>query len=235
MNRTVINILFGFACACALFAQADRTVYLEDVKKVMHQQWPGNKTVNLVFHGHSVPAGYFRTPDVRSLQAYPYSVLAELKKIYPYAVINTIVTAIGGENSEQGGKRFIQEVLTHHPDVVFIDYALNDRGIGLEKAKEYWERMIESALDKGIKVILLTPTPDTKENILDSDAPLAKHAEQIRELSRKYQTGLVDSYHGFKQRALSGEDINGYMSQFNHPNEKGHQVVTELIMGYLNP
>jgi lysophospholipase L1-like esterase len=230
-----ISILFWFACACPLFAQADKTVYLEDVKTVMLQQWPANKTINLVFHGHSVPSGYFRTPDVRTLQAYPYSVLAELKKIYPYAVINTIVTAIGGENSEQGGKRFIPEVLAHHPDVLFIDYALNDRGMGLEKAKESWEGMIESALDKGIKVILLTPTPDTKENILDEDTPLAKHAAQIRELSRKYQTGLVDSYQAFKQLALSGEDMNDYMSQFNHPNEKGHQVVTGLIMEYLNP
>ena len=201
----------------------------------MSQQWPGNRTINFVFHGHSVPSGYFAVPDVRTLQAYPHQVLEKLKQHYPYAVINCIVTAIGAENSERGCKRFADEVLTYRPDVLFIDYALNDRGIGLEKAKKAWGTMIETALAKGIKVILLTPTPETSVNILDSTTPLAQHAEQIRELSRQYRTGLVDSYEAFRQLAAAGVDIENYMSQVNHPNEKGHHVVSDLIMGYCKP
>src|SRR5690606_25796608 len=118
------------------------------------------RTINLVFHGHSVPSGYFRTPEVRTLDSYPYLVLKELKSLYPNAVINVILTSIGGENSVQGAKRFRQDVLTHRPDVLFIDYALNDRGPGPEKAKAAWEEMIGAALEQHIKVILLTPSPD---------------------------------------------------------------------------
>ena len=47
--------------------------------------------------------------------------LQVLKEYYPYAVVNTITTAIGGENSEQGCVRFAVDVLTHRPDVVFIN------------------------------------------------------------------------------------------------------------------
>jgi len=144
-------------------------------------------------------------------------------------VVNVITTSIGGEQSEQGAKRFKKDVLCHRPDVLFIDYALNDRGIGLERAREAWEDMIESALQEKIKVILFTPTPDLTENILDENTPLAQHARQIRELAEKYYVGLIDSYEAFRQLALQGKNLKEYMSQSNHPNEKGHRVVAELI------
>ena len=40
--------------------------------------WPKNRTINLVFHGHSVPTGYQKTPEVRTFESYPQ--LGEIKK-----------------------------------------------------------------------------------------------------------------------------------------------------------
>ena len=215
---------------------ADATDYLSAIRQELQKTWPENRTINLVFHGHSVPSGYFDTPNVRTLQSYPYLTLQTVKEYYPYAVVNTITTAIGGENSEQGCARFTGEVLVHRPDVVFIDYALNDRGMGLERARKAWETMIQEAFEQHVKVVLMTPTPDLTEDILNPETSLEKHALQIRELAAKYQTGLVDSYAAFKQIKKKGEDLNLYMSQFNHPNEKGHRIVCELIVKWLlNP
>lgn len=121
-----------------------------------------NRTLNIVFHGHSVPSGYFHGGVVNTMQAYPHLVFHGIKTQYPYTVLNVLTTSIGGEQAEQGEKRFADEVLTHRPDVLFIDYALNDRSIGLERAEKAWRKMVEAALAKGIKVILLTPTPDLK-------------------------------------------------------------------------
>src|SRR6266704_3351789 len=90
----------------------------------------------------------------------PHLLHRGIKERFPYAVVNVIVTAIGGEDSEAGAKRFERDVLTHQPDVVTIDYALNDRRIGLERARTAWASMIEQAKAKGVKVILLTPTAD---------------------------------------------------------------------------
>lgn len=212
---------------------ASSASYLDSIKQELQKQWAKNRTINLVFHGHSVPAGYFKTPDVRSFQAYPLLVHQELKAIYPFAVLNAINTSIGGEQSESGASRFQQHVLTHRPDVIFIDYALNDRGIGLERAKKAWESMIEAALAKNIKIILLTPTPDWSVDILNDNTTLAKHAQQIRELAAKHRVGLVDSYAEFKKKVEKGENIRDYLSQINHPNEKGHRVVVSLIMQYF--
>ncbi len=207
--------------------------YLNDLKIELKKEWPKNKTINLVFHGHSVPAGYFKTPTVNTLQSYPHQVLEQLKSLYPLAVINIINTSIGGENSINGEKRFKNDVINHNPDVVFIDYSLNDRGLGLEKSKIAWEKMIKLALRKNIKVILLTPSPDMGVNILDSNSVLNKHAEQVKSLSTKYNVGLIDSYALFKEKATYGEGVINYMSQINHPNEKGHRLISNEILTYF--
>jgi len=225
-------MLLFIAQGCAAQTEQTRYGYLDSLKIQLQEKWPDNKTVNLVFHGHSVPSGYFVTPKVHSLSSYPYIVLQKVKENYPAAVVNTIVTAIGGEQSEQGAERFKEEVLTHRPDVLFIDYALNDRSIGLERAKMAWKRMIEDALAYGTKVVLLTPTPDLKEDILSSNLPLKMHSQQIRQLAQIYKVGLVDSYALFKEIAKT-EELQLFMAQKNHINENGHEVVASAIMGFL--
>jgi acyl-CoA thioesterase I len=207
--------------------------YLNGIKSELKKEWPENRTINLVFHGHSVPAGYFKTPLVNTFQSYPFQLLRKLKELYPYAVINVINTSKGGENSIDGEKRFETDVLIHKPDVIFIDYALNDRSAGLEKSSKAWESMIEKSIRSGIKVILLTPSPDQSVNILDRDNDLEKHALQIRALANKYGVGLADSYEIFKNIAISGDNISNYMSQVNHPNERGNMLIANEILKYF--
>lgn len=220
--------------AAVLSAQvADRETYLSDIVAELGKRWPESRTLNLVFHGHSVPAGYARTPAVNTLQAYPHRVLCGLKDRYPTAVVNSIVTAIGGEQSEQGAARFEAEVLTHRPDVLFIDYALNDRTIGLERSEKAWRAMIEAALAHGVKVVLMTPTPDLSEDIRSDTAPLQGYAQMIRRLAAEYHVGLADSYACFRARAEAGEKIGSYMSQVNHPDARGHAIVAEEILRWF--
>src|SRR6185312_4859495 len=54
------------------------TTYLAPVLAELRKKWPGNKIINLVFHGHSVPAGYFKTPAIHTFQAYPMLVLKKV-------------------------------------------------------------------------------------------------------------------------------------------------------------
>lgn len=230
----LLFVLFTLSISLSIQAQnLCVSNYLEPIRKELVKEWPNNKTINLVFHGHSVPSGYFVTPTVNTLSAYPYLSLAAIKERYPNAVVNVITTSIGGENSEQGCVRFENEVLTHIPDVIFIDYALNDRSIGLERAKKAWTKMIERAISKNIKVILMTPTPDLTEDITDDNAILEQHSTQIRQLAEYYKVGIIDSYATFKKKKKEGEDLELYMSQSNHPNELGHEVVKGLIIKYF--
>ena len=212
---------------------ADKTTYLENISLILKKEWPNNRTINIVCHGHSVPAGYFKTPKVNTFDAYPHVLHKSLKEQFPFAVINVIVTAIGGENSEQGAKRFEQDVLACLPDLILIDYALNDRSIGLVKAKKAWTTMIEKAKLKGIKIILLTPTADKRAKLNDPKDPLNLHAQQIRQLAKKYHLGFVDSYAVFKKYVKNGGKLNDLMSQVNHPNKKGHELVVRELLQWF--
>lgn len=212
---------------------AGATDYLQDLKIELEKKWPDNRTINLVFHGHSVPAGYHKTPIVNTLDSYPFQLLRSLKEKYPYAVINIINTSIGGENAVSGAIRFDSNVLTHRPDVLFIDYSLNDRRVGLEKAYKAWDEMIKGALKKKVKVILLTPSPDQRINILEANNELEQHKNQVVRLAKENGIGLIDSYDLFKDKVLAGDSISLYMSQVNHPNEKGHQSIANEILKYF--
>jgi acyl-CoA thioesterase I len=206
------------------------SVYMKSVLFEFRKKWPNNRMINLVFHGHSVPSGYLRAGMVNTFESYPLIALKSLTESFPTAQINCIRTAIGGENSEQGAKRFDSTVLNHKPDVLFIDYALNDRYIGLERSRTAMEYMIKKALEKNIKVVLLTPTPDLNENILSDQSELEKFSNQLIGLASKYSIELIDSYGIFKNLAKEGKPLNEYMSQNNHPNYKGHQLVADEIV-----
>jgi len=214
---------------------ANRSAYLADLIAVMNAHWPDNLTVNIVCHGHSVPAGYFATPMVDTFNAYPHLLHAGLKNRFPFAVVNVIVTAIGGENSESGAARFTEQVLCHRPDVLTIDYGLNDRGIGLEKAETTWRSMIEAALKRGVRLILLTPTPDATQR---PDVPaetreeLQGHAGLIRRLASEYGTGLADSLAAFEDYTRAG-DLSDLLSWSNHPNRAGHEIVARELLRWF--
>jgi acyl-CoA thioesterase-1 len=157
-----------------------------------------------------------------------------LAERYTNAVINVIVTAIGGENSVKGALRFGADVLSLKPDVVLIDYALNDRRIGLEAARTNWVTMIEAAQAAGAKVILLTPTPDQSAKLDNANDPLNQHAEQIRQLAADYQVGLVDSLAAFRAEVARGTPLADLMSQANHPNARGHKLVAREVARWFS-
>ena len=198
--------------------------YLAPLTEAMQIKWPRNRTINVVCHGHSVPAGYFKTPVVDSFNAYPHLLHVALKKRYPHAVINVIVTSIGGENSARGAKRFDRDVLALRPDLITIDYALNDRGLGVDRARAALETMIQKAGERNIPVLLLTPTGDTRAKMDDPEDPLNQQAALVATLAAERSVGLVDSYGAFKAHMAGGGTLTQLMSQVNHPNRKGHVI-----------
>lgn len=216
------------------FAGPSGLPYLSELLDELARPWPGNRTVNIVCHGHSVPAGYFATPFVNSLAAYPALLHRLVKERFPFAVLNCIVTAIGGEHSVAGAARFETDVLRHAPSVVTIDYALNDRVVGLDAARAAWAAMIEAALARQIKVILLTPSWERSYFEQNDDwQALAAHAEQVRGLAAEYQVGLADSFEAFRRRVARPQDLVGLLSHVNHPSEAGHRLIADELGAFF--
>lgn len=208
--------------------------YLDPLLDEMAKHWPNNRMINIVCHGHSVPAGYFATPFVNTFDAYPHLLHRMIKERFPYTVTNVIVSAIGGENSQKGAARFEADTLSHKPDVIIIDYSLNDRSLGLETAYEAWAQMIEQALARDIKVILCTPTWDRSYYVQDESWKLLEqHAEQVRALADRYNVGLADSFEAFRKQVSEQTDLPQYLSHVNHPTRAGHELVAREIAKYF--
>jgi lysophospholipase L1-like esterase len=172
---------------------------------------------------------------VDTMNAYPHLLHAGLKHRFPFAVVNVIVTAIGGENSQAGASRFAHDVLCHRPDLVTIDYSLNDRGIGLKDAWDAWRSMIQAGISAGSKIILLTPTADMTQAHgyagADKDL-LSTHANQVRALADEHNVGLADSSAAFHQYAKTGE-LRDILSWSNHPNRQGHELVVRELLRWF--
>lgn len=210
--------------------------YMHPVVEELMRQWPSNRTVNIVFHGHSVPSGYFATPRVDTFHAYPHLVHRGLNARFPFAVVNSIVSGIGGENSSQGAERFERDVLCYRPDVLSVDYGLNDRSIGLKKAEQAWKYMIEKALSHNVKVLLLTPTWDNSfsESHSEEWTSLIAHTKQIRLMANEYQVGLVDSFAAFENYHVNVGEMSDLLSWYNHPNHKGHEMIASLLLRWFS-
>lgn len=224
-----LPIILLIAAGLSLTSLVSPAGTLKPLDAVMQTAWPQNRAVHFVFHGHSVPAGYHVTPDVRPFESYPHLVHVALKQRYPKAVVNAIVTAIGGETSEAGAERFERDVLVHKPDVVFIDYALNDRRQTLGQTETAWRSMIRKCKEHGIVVVLVTPTGDTRADMTRADDALRQRADLVRKLAADEDVPLADVAAAWLEELAGGTPEEELLSQVNHPNLRGHRLAAEVI------
>ncbi len=228
MGKLILALFTTVALVTSVSAQTLATLNAELGKK-----WPGNRTVNIVFHGHSVPSGYHKTPDVRPFESYPHLVHVGLKGKFPHAVLNVIVTAIGGEASPAGAERFSRDVLPHRPDLVLIDYALNDRRIAEDQVEASWLAMIRAAKEAGVPVVLLTPTGDAKSDMANPADVLTQRAALIRKIAAAEKVILADVSAAWVAEFAKGTPQAELLSQVNHPNLRGHQLAADTIIKAL--
>ncbi|NJB94929.1 SGNH/GDSL hydrolase family protein [Xanthomonas arboricola] len=230
MKITCVLLLIALMAASGTSVAASSGSCLEAVQDDLSKKWPDNKTINIVAFGHSVPAGYFATPEVHSREAYPRLIADGLAASYPTAVVNVITSAVAGENSGRGLQRFKGEALGHLPRVVTIDYGLNDRVLTIEQSRKNLAEMIRESKKADVCVVLVTPTIDLSGDFPAAKSTLLGQVEMIQALGGAEGVPVADAFDAFKSYRGNSKDL---MAQSNHPNAKGHQLVADRILSLL--
>lgn len=65
-----------------------------------------------------------------------------LKTHYPTAQFEQIMASIGGTGSDFGAYRLYNHALQHHPDLVFVEFAVNDNAKSSQEVKESMEGIV---------------------------------------------------------------------------------------------
>lgn len=210
--------------------------YLKSEVEVLNRIWPNNQTFNMVCHGHSIPCGYTSNHVVKMLDAYPRLLHEILCGRFPMAVTNVIVSAIGGEASVSGAKRFEEEVLCYKPRIITIDYGRNDMFLPINQVETSWGHMIEKALEENIKVILVSPAPDSGQLYYEVSKRQNTDDEltvMIESLAHKYEVAFADVCGAFKKQFTLGHSVDDFMISVNHLNRNGSLLIANEIIKWF--
>lgn len=192
------------------------------LKNLMKRAANGESLV-IGFLGGSITQGSLSsTPKT----CYAYLVYEWWKKSFPNAAFSFVNGGIGGTTSHYGGARAWKDVLCYRPDIVTVDFSVND------DANEFFEETYEGTLRRLLMapsapavVVLNNVFYDTGKNAQDYHNRIADH----------YGIPHVSIKDTIFPDVESGKIVRADITPDNlHPNDKGHRLVAEEICKLLD-
>ena len=192
------------------------------LKNLMKRAANGESLV-IGFLGGSITQGSLSsTPKT----CYAYLVYEWWKKSFPNAAFSFVNGGIGGTTSHYGGARAWKDVLCYRPDIVTVDFSVND------DANEFFEETYEGMLRR----LLAAPTAPAVVVLNNVFYDIGKNAQN-------YHNRIADHY-GIPHVSIkdtvypdveSGKIVRADITPDNlHPNDKGHRLVADEICKLLD-
>lgn len=192
------------------------------LKNLMKRATKGESLV-IGFLGGSITQGSLSsTPKT----CYAYLVYEWWKKSFPNAAFSFVNGGIGGTTSHYGGARAWKDVLCYRPDIVTVDFSVND------DANEFFEETYEGMLRR----LLAAPSAPAVVVLNNVFYDTGKNAQN-------YHNRIADHY-GIPHVSIkdtvypdveSGKIVRADITPDNlHPNDKGHRLVADEICKLLD-
>ena len=192
------------------------------LKNLMKRAANGESLV-IGFLGGSITQGSLSsTPKT----CYAYLVYEWWKKSFPNAAFSFVNGGIGGTTSHYGGARAWKDVLCYRPDIVTVDFSVND------DANEFFEETYEGMLRR----LLEAPSDPAVVVLNNVFYDIGKNAQN-------YHNRIADHY-GIPHVSIkdtvypdveSGKIVRADITPDNlHPNDKGHRLVADEICKLLD-
>jgi acyl-CoA thioesterase I len=181
--------------------------------------------VSIVAFGDSITAGY----AVR--RGFPSFWKEMLSKKYSDAEVELINSGVSGDTTMDGLARLDWAVLSYEPDLITIDFGINDcvLGIGLEEFEANFVEMvrrIRAGPNSEILLLSSQPLETPPYDLLVRDYYWA-----IERVARQMDVGFVDIYGAWMEHMEKGIPLSSLIIPGqDHPNEAGYMIMAEELM-----
>ena len=178
------------------------------------------ENVTICFIGGSITQGSLSSrPDT----CYAYKVYEWFRDKFQNAKVKYVNAGIGGTTSAFGAARAEQDVLSHKPDIVLVEFSVNDECN--DYFLESYEGLIRKLLYSGKDIAVCSLF-----NFFYQDG---KTAERIHsKVARHYGIPAASMHGAIYKDILSGkiEDISLLSPDGLHPNDVGHELVSRVAI-----
>lgn len=183
------------------------------------------ETVSLVYLGGSITEGSNAVPKKTNCYAARSAQLFAEKFMPDASRLEYHNAGISGTPSLLGITRCAQDVLAYAPDIVFLEFAVNDSTD--DQSRMAYESLVRKLLQSETQpavVLVLTLT--------DSGYSAHVHMKQI---AKHYNLGVVSVYDAiWPELFTKNMQWSSYSADFAHPTTEGHAFVAELIGYYFD-
>lgn len=172
--------------------------------------------------GGSITEGYFASKPENN---YASRVTQWWRDTFPKAAVSLINAGIGATGSLVATHRVQGHLLDKKPDVIVVEFAVNDCMICEVASRETFENTVRRCLHSGAAVLVLFTLRQEGPGVQD---------EQI-EIGRHYDLPMIAVSDAIWPELQSGvRRWEDYSNDTVHPNDNGHELVATLVNDYLN-
>ncbi len=174
--------------------------------------------------GGSITAGGLQTKDPKN--RYIARVADWFTRNFPKAKVRFVNAGIGGTNSLYGSMRVQRDVLSKKPDLVIVEYAVNDN----HPVPMFW-----GSYEGVLRQILREPQQPALVQLFFMQRKGENAQEKQHMLGRHYDLPMVSFRDAWWPEIDSGRAVWETMyADVVHPNDTGHILASELLIALLN-
>lgn len=163
--------------------------------------------------------------EVKSKSPYADIFFSWWKETFPNSEVSVVNAGIGATDSYLGVHRVQEDVLSFHPDVVLIEYSVNDNGDNTYKVT-YDNLVYKVATSEDAPAVMLLFMGQT-------NLASAQGVHQL--IGFNYELPMVSYLNLMSDMLEAGryteKDLSGDVT---HPSALGHAIVGEILWKYLN-
>ncbi|MEI7835974.1 MAG: SGNH/GDSL hydrolase family protein [Planctomycetota bacterium] len=178
------------------------------------------EAVNVVFLGGSITWGAAASDPQKT--SYRALATSWLETQFPKARINSIDAAIGGTGSKLGVFRMDRDVTPYDPDLVIIEFAVNDSES--PDTTETMEGIIRKlhAHDPEIAIVILVLGAGQDYSALPT-------WQSHRSLAASFGLPCIDVVSAVHKRMQEGLTTQEFLSDGCHPNDTGYRLYADIL------